>query len=111
MQQVMDEFEYCYIAQSKVSSLGLVLSLTVEGNSSVGSAEVRLIDLWRVFPLLIIALCQFQGLPVRIFLVGKWFEDVTRANAENPRSPPMGYAEQKELLKVSNYLMASSILL
>lgn len=41
-----------------------------------------------------------QGLKLRIFLVEKFFGDVTLANAQNPREPPMGYHEQKELLKV-----------
>ena len=37
---------------------------------------------------------------MRIELIEKYFEDVTGANADDPRSPPMGYAEQKEMLKV-----------
>lgn len=34
-------------------------------------------------------------------LVEKYFEDVTEHNASSPRTPPMGYVEQKDLLKVN----------
>ena len=33
-------------------------------------------------------------------LIEKYFEDVTEANASSPRSPPLGYFDQKEILKV-----------
>ena len=34
----------------------------------------------------------------------KFFEDVCEANADDPRSPPMSYNDQKELLKVKSGL-------
>ena len=41
---------------------------------------------------------------MRIELVEKFFEDVCEANADDPRSPPMSYNDQKELLKVKSGL-------